>query len=137
MTPEPEPFPEPRADDAFEFELEEEWEVGEPLGLENEDQSQEEEHEEPGEVGHEQGLEAAEHDGSYTEIDDGPVDGYAFMYAGNPRARTLHALADGESNSLRAKLIREREEAAADLEKAEQAPSIWARLTNWLSDLFG
>ncbi|MWV29384.1 hypothetical protein [Aurantiacibacter rhizosphaerae] len=77
------------------------------------------------------------HDGSYTEIDDDQVDGYAFMYANNPRGRTIHALAEGESNSLRAKLIKEREDLLAKMEADEQKPSLLARFTGWLRGLVG
>ncbi|MFB0613351.1 hypothetical protein [Aurantiacibacter poecillastricola] len=74
-------------------------------------------------------------DGShYTEIDEEPVDGYAFMYASNTRGRTLNALADGQSNSLRAKLIKEREEAS---DEVPHNTSLWARFTSWLRGLFG
>ncbi len=75
-----------------------------------------------------------EEDDSYTETDDEPVDGYAFMYSANPRGRTLHALAEGESNSLRARLIREREQAQAESEYAS-GPSLWAKFTSWLRGL--
>ncbi|MGB3794743.1 MAG: hypothetical protein WA957_00365, partial [Alteraurantiacibacter sp.] len=76
------------------------------------------------------------HDGSYTEVEDEQVDGYAFMYAQNPRGRTIHALAGGESNSLRAKLIKERAEAQRDAE-VESTPTMWGRFSAWLRGLLG
>ena len=76
-------------------------------------------------------------DGSYTEVEDDQVDGYAFMYAHNPRGRTIHALAEGESNSLRAKLIKEREAELTPHDEFEGKPSIWARFTVWLRGLLG
>lgn len=80
-----------------------------------------------------------EHDpeGSYTETDDEEVDGYAFMYAANPRGRTLHALSEGESNSLRAKLVKEREGQQAVAAAPHASPSLFARLTAWLRGLVG
>ncbi|MCB2067925.1 MAG: hypothetical protein KDE15_14945 [Erythrobacter sp.] len=77
-----------------------------------------------------------EADGSWTAIEDEPVDGYAFMYANNPRARTLHALAEGEANSLRARLLREREEAKVQAEQ-RRSGSILLRFWMWLRSLFG
>ncbi|WP_147366991.1 hypothetical protein [Aurantiacibacter zhengii] len=108
------------------LELDHEWEEDVPLGL------AEEEHEvEPHDAAN------PVEDDSYTEIEDEPVDGYAFMYANSPRGRTLQALADGESNSLRAKLLKERADASAEAEAAERRPSISVRFANWLRGLFG
>ncbi len=111
----------------FELELEHEWEDDLPLGLADpeHDEVYPEDAAYPGE------------DDSYTEIEDEPVDGYAFMYANSPRGRTLEALADGESNSLRAKLLKERADAPDEAEEAEHRPSIMVRLANWLRGLFG
>lgn len=78
-----------------------------------------------------------ERDGNYTEVHDDQVDGYAFMYARTPRGRTIHALAEGESNSLRAKLIKEREAALTESNEVDDKPSIWNRFTGWLRDLMG
>ncbi len=78
-----------------------------------------------------------EGESNFTEVDDDQVDGYAFMYAHNPRGRTIHALADGESNSLRAKLIKEREDALADQDADAGNPSVWDRFTGWLRGLLG
>ncbi len=77
-----------------------------------------------------------EEHGQYTEVDDEPVDGYAFMYANNPRARTIHALAEGESNSLRAKLLKERQDEQRALEAEANQPSIFGRFAVWLKGLF-
>ncbi len=111
----------------FELELHNEidWDENAPLGLgpDYEPEPEPEPEREP--------------DGSYTEVEDEPVDGYAFMYAGNPRARTLHALAEGESNSLRAKLLKERQDALAEIEAAERKASVWTRFTAWLRGLLG
>lgn len=136
---------EPAAEETFEaslpleLEFDDEWEEEEPLPLENEYVEEPENACEP-----ENAYEAesayepeAEPDGSYTEVDDEPVDGYAFMYAANPRGRTLHALAEGESNSLRAKLLKEREDAAIEVEEAERSPSVISRFFGWLRGLFG
>ena len=111
--------------------FEEDWEEEAPLGLEPE-------YEEPQacEAESEPELEA-EPDGSYTEIEDEPVDGYAFMYARSPRGRTLNALADGESNSLRAKLLKEKADPVAEVEQAARRPSILSRIAAWLRGLFG
>ena len=76
-------------------------------------------------------------DGSYTEVEEEEVDGYAFMYANSPRGRTIHALAEGESNSLRAKLIKERADALADQNADDSNPSLWTRFTGWVRGLFG
>ncbi|WP_120075630.1 hypothetical protein [Aurantiacibacter odishensis] len=130
---EPQPFPAqvrgetPQAPSPLEYEVDDDWEEDAPLGLEPEieDTSATYAHDETG-----------EQDGSYTDIEDEPVDGYAFMYAHNPRGRTLQALADGESNSLRAKLLQERADAAAQ-EESRDRRSIFARFAHWLRGLFG
>lgn len=118
--------------DRFEWELEEVRDEGEPVSAERDTQ--------PETVNaldgydEDESEEAQDAHGQYTEIEDDPVDGYAFMYAANPRARTLHALAEGESNSLRARLIREREQAEAE---SASRPSLLAKLSGWLRGLFG
>ncbi len=75
--------------------------------------------------------------GNYTVVEDEPVDGYAFMYANNPRGRAIRAAAPGEANSLRARLIREREELQAEAERKAAGGSIFMRMWNWLRGLFG
>ena len=72
-----------------------------------------------------------------TFVEDEPVDGYAFMYAGNNRGRTLNAVAEGESNSLRARLIREREREQAEQDASASRTSLWGSFTAWLRSMFG
>lgn len=135
--PAPEFAPEPFLDNftevedpsnRFEWELEEVTEDGQPVHAMGDPKSV---HEYEDEYLHEETDDAQGH---YTEVDDEPVDGYAFMYSANPRARTLNALAEGESNSLRARLIREREQAEAE---SESRKSLLAKFTGWLRGLFG
>ena len=74
--------------------------------------------------------------GSYTVVEDEAGDGYAFMYANQPRGRAIRAAAPGEANRLRARLIREREELQAEAER-EASGSMVMRFWNWLRGLFG
>ena len=109
------------------FDADDDWEENAPLGLEPE-------------IEESPATDAAagntdNQSGNYTDIEDEPVDGYAFMYAHNPRGRTLQALADGESNSLRAKLLQERADAVAEQDDASR-PSVFSRLATWLRGLF-
>lgn len=71
------------------------------------------------------------------EFHDEPTDAHAFAYASNPRSHTLHALAEGKSNSLRARLLKERREQIAQREQARRDLSILSRFSAWLRGLFG
>jgi len=134
-----EPAPEEACDtvSTLEFEFEDEWQDEEPLTLVDEFEEEPEPAYEPEPEPEPEIEPEIEADGSYTEVEDEPVDGYAFMYAANPRGRTLHALAEGESNSLRAKLLKEREDAAIEAIEEERSPSILSRFFGWLRGLFG
>ena len=69
------------------------------------------------------------------EEDDDSVDGYSFMYANNPRGRVTRVAPTGSQNSLRAKLVKDRE---ADIAEAERGGgSLLARLGAWWRGLFG
>ncbi|RPF72436.1 hypothetical protein [Aurantiacibacter spongiae] len=73
---------------------------------------------------------------SITRIEEEQVDGYAFMREPTPREPPLRAAAPGESNSLRARLIREREAELAAQEERDNAPSLLSRFGGWLRSLF-
>ncbi|WAT18680.1 hypothetical protein OZN62_03640 [Aurantiacibacter sp. MUD11] len=79
----------------------------------------------------------AEAETRFTEIEDDEVDGYAFMYADVSRERTLDSVSSGQSNSLRQKLIRERQQEAAEARERARSQSLAGKFVAWLRGLFG
>ncbi|QZH74316.1 MAG: hypothetical protein JY451_11555 [Erythrobacter sp.] len=75
----------------------------------------------------------------HTDHVDDNFDGYAFMRDQRPRRAVLQAAQEGRQSALRAKLLREAEQEAAEARKrkAEPSNSVLLRCWNWLRGLFG
>ncbi|APE29059.1 hypothetical protein [Aurantiacibacter gangjinensis] len=81
----------------------------------------------------EYGVEEPSNVETYDEDEDS-MDGYAFMYANNPRGRVTRLAPQGSQNSLRAKLVKDRD--VVETGGGYDSPSLLARFTDWVRGLF-
>lgn len=71
-----------------------------------------------------------------TLTEDDRIDGYAFMRDPRSRRSTVVSAPQGRQSALRAKLMREAEQEAAEAERANASGSDLAAFWNWLRGLF-
>ncbi|RJY08311.1 hypothetical protein [Aurantiacibacter aquimixticola] len=74
-------------------------------------------------------------DARFTVAEDDAVDGYAFMRDPRSRRAAVASATPGQQSALRAKLLREKEEAEEAARAAEASGSILLKLWNWLRGL--